>query len=148
EEYRTGIGFEWLRQLGEKLAIGKRARVGGIANISDNHWIALAIDTEAESIGYGDGFRDAVPSRLRSHVYWWIHQHIGLQFKWMDLPIPKQIDGHSCGVLAYLSLAHWADTKHFPLPKSTMVAMADERLKIFLLLVELHKREVCLVTPK
>ncbi|KAJ7843603.1 hypothetical protein B0H14DRAFT_3688863 [Mycena olivaceomarginata] len=123
EEYRTGVGFEWLRQLGETLAMGKRTRMGGIANISDNHWIALAIDTEAETIGYGDG--------LRSHIDWWIHQHLGLQFKWTDLPIPKQIDAHSCGVLAYLSLAHWADTKRFPLLKSTTAAMADERLKNF-----------------
>ncbi|KAJ6543745.1 hypothetical protein DFH09DRAFT_1390325, partial [Mycena vulgaris] len=138
EEYHTGVGFEWLRQLGETLVMGKRTRVGGIANIGNNHWIALAIDTEAEIIGYGDGFRNAVPSRLRSHVDWWIHQHLGLQFKWTDLPISKQIDAHSCGVLAYSSLAHWADAKHFPLPKSTTAAMADERLKIFLRLIERH----------
>ncbi|KAJ7362739.1 hypothetical protein DFH08DRAFT_841388 [Mycena albidolilacea] len=68
EEYRTGVGFEWLRQLGETLAMGKRTRMGGIANISDNHWIALAIDTEAETIGYGDGFHNTIPSRLRSHI--------------------------------------------------------------------------------
>jgi hypothetical protein len=70
EEYRTGVGFKWLRQLGETLAMGKRTRVGGIANISDNHWIALAIDTEAETIGYGDGFHNTIPSRLQSHIDW------------------------------------------------------------------------------
>jgi hypothetical protein len=50
-----------------------------------------------------------------------------------------QIDAHSCGVLAYLSLAHWADTKRVPLLKSTTAAMADERLKIFLRLVGRHE---------
>ncbi|KAJ7826137.1 hypothetical protein B0H14DRAFT_2239168, partial [Mycena olivaceomarginata] len=141
EKYRTGASLGWLRKLGEALAMGKGTRLGGIANISENHWIAFTIDTEAQVVGYGDGFRSAVPSGLRSHVDWWISQNLGLQFKWTDLPIPKQIDPHSCGILAYFSLAHWVDSKRFPLPKSTIAAMADERVKMFLRVVEHHERK-------
>ncbi|KAJ6556187.1 hypothetical protein B0H19DRAFT_1262283 [Mycena capillaripes] len=33
--------------------------------------------------------------------------------------------------LAYIALAYWSNSEHFPLPKSTAVSMADERIKMF-----------------
>ncbi|KAJ7358430.1 hypothetical protein DFH08DRAFT_687019 [Mycena albidolilacea] len=148
EMYRTGTGFRWLRRLGEAFAMHKHNRLGAIANINDNHWIALTIDCEAEVIGYGDGFRRTVPSGLRSHLDWWLHQHLGIQFQWTDLPIPKQTDPHSCGILAYFSLAHWFDSQRFPLPNPTAAVMAEERMKMFLRVVEHGGKVYMLATYK
>ncbi|KAJ7897754.1 hypothetical protein B0H13DRAFT_1623428, partial [Mycena leptocephala] len=141
EEYRTVGRFRWLRRLGVAFATKDRDRLGSIANIYDNHWVALTIDCGKKVIGYGDGFRGKVPPSLHKHLDWWLFEHLGVEFKWTDIPIPKQTDPHSCGLLAYFALANWFNSERFPLPKCSAAFMADERIKMFLRVVERHERK-------
>jgi hypothetical protein len=144
EKYQTDPQFNWLRRLGSQLATKEHQRLGGIVNVHDNHWIALTIDCKNNIVGYGDGFHQKAPATLCVHVDWWLFQHLGVKFKWKDIPVAKQIDPHSCGILAYHTLANWFDSKRFPLPESTAAAsMADERIKFFLRIIERHERQVC-----
>jgi hypothetical protein len=144
EKYQTDPQFNWLRRLGSQLAMKEHQRLGGIVNVHDNHWIALTIDCKNNIVGYGDGFRQKAPANLCAHVDWWLFQHLGVKFKWKDIPVAKQIDPHSCGILAYHTLANWFGSKRFPLPESTAAAsMADERIKFFLRIIERHERQVC-----
>ncbi|KAJ7176100.1 hypothetical protein C8R43DRAFT_857866, partial [Mycena crocata] len=138
EVYRKARHFRWLRRLGQSFATKDRNRLGTIANEHENHWVALVIDCEKKLVGYGNGFGTSVPASLRKHLDWWLFEHLGLQFKWKDIPVVKQTDPHSCGILAYLVLAHWFDKDRFPLPNSVAAAMADERIKIFLRIAERH----------
>ncbi|KAJ7801360.1 hypothetical protein B0H14DRAFT_2895826, partial [Mycena olivaceomarginata] len=73
DTYRTARQFQWLRRLGEAFATKDRRRLGTIVNKDENHWVGLAIDCEEET-------------------------HLGVKFRWMDLPIPSQNDVHSCGL--------------------------------------------------
>ncbi|KAJ6590197.1 hypothetical protein B0H10DRAFT_1831077 [Mycena sp. CBHHK59/15] len=143
EVYRTARSFGWLRRIGSVFATKNRDRLGWIGNINEDHWVALAIDSRNEVIGYGDGFQGKVPPHLRKHLNWWIFEHLGVEFTWKNIPIPNQTDPHSCGILAYFSLANWSDSARFPLPESTAASMADERIKMFLRIVDTHERKVC-----
>ncbi|KAJ7744391.1 hypothetical protein B0H16DRAFT_1322159, partial [Mycena metata] len=141
ERYRTARQFRWLRRLGASLATKDRLRVGTIGNKNENHWITLTIDGEKKAVGYGDGFRGKPSQSLREHLNWWLFEHLGVPFKWSDIPVAKQDDPHSCGILSYFDLAHWFDSERFPLPKCTAASMADERIKMFLRIVERHQRK-------
>ncbi|KAJ7150102.1 hypothetical protein C8R43DRAFT_887447, partial [Mycena crocata] len=141
ETYRKARHFRWLRRLGESFATKERNRLGTIANENENHWVVLAIDCEKKLVGYGNGFGTSVPASLRKHLDWWLFEHLGVQFKWKDIPVAKQIDGHSCGILAYLVLAYWFNKERFPLPNSTAASMADERIKMFLRIFERHRKK-------
>ncbi|KAJ7037117.1 hypothetical protein C8F04DRAFT_953189, partial [Mycena alexandri] len=141
DEYRTDPGLAWLRRVGASFATKDRTRLGTITNKDENHWVTLGIDCEKEHVGYGDGFRGKPSPTLRKHLDWWLFEHLGAKFKWVDIPVAKQNDPHSCGILAYFDLAHWFDSERFLLPKCTVASMADERLKMFLRIVERHKEK-------
>ncbi|KAJ7182139.1 hypothetical protein C8R46DRAFT_1210728 [Mycena filopes] len=55
EAYRTARSFGWLRRIGTSFATKQRTRLGTIANKSENHWVALGIDSKKDVVGYGDG---------------------------------------------------------------------------------------------
>ncbi|KAJ7307002.1 hypothetical protein DFH08DRAFT_720203, partial [Mycena albidolilacea] len=141
EKYRTARKFGWLRRLGASFATKDRTRLGTIANKNESHWVTLTIDCDKKAVGYGDGFRAKPSSTLREHVNWWLSEHLGMDFKWSDIPVATQKDPHSCGILGYFDLAHWFDPERFPLPQSTAASMADERIKIFLRIVERHQKK-------
>ncbi|KAJ7695554.1 hypothetical protein B0H14DRAFT_2418745, partial [Mycena olivaceomarginata] len=133
EAYRTGREWRWVRRLGDAFATGQRKRFGTIANINENHWVAIAFNCEEKVIYYGDPMGGAVPKHVRDHYNWWIYEHLGEEYCWKDLPMPLQRDLHSCGILAYFGLAHFFDPEYFPLPVPTLDSMANERLKMFIL---------------
>ncbi|KAK6968926.1 hypothetical protein R3P38DRAFT_3508514, partial [Favolaschia claudopus] len=140
--YRTDSQFGWLRRLGIAFATGNRLRLGTILYQNENHWVALTIDCEKKVVGYGDGFGKKVSAAHRRHLDWWLNEHLGVQFKWVDIPVVKQNDMHSCGILAYFALAHWFDPERFPLPKCTAASMAEERIKMFLRLVKHYQQQI------
>ncbi|KAJ7083057.1 hypothetical protein B0H15DRAFT_785202 [Mycena belliarum] len=142
ERYRTDQDFKWLRRLGTSFATKGCTRFGSIANENEDHWTALAIDADKCTVGYGNGFHTDVPDDLREHLDWWLFEHLGVEFKWVDIPVVRQLDPHSCGILAYFALAHWFDPKRFPLPDGTAASMADERIKMFLRIVQHNDRAV------
>ncbi|KAJ7155296.1 hypothetical protein C8R46DRAFT_841387, partial [Mycena filopes] len=106
DAYRTAHSFGWLRRIGTSLATKQRIRLGTIGNKNENHWVALGIDAEAGVVGYGDGFRGKPSPSLERHVDWWLYEHLGRALKWKDIPVAKQHDPHSCGILGYFDLAH------------------------------------------
>ncbi|KAJ7094036.1 hypothetical protein B0H15DRAFT_776460, partial [Mycena belliarum] len=140
DRYRTDQGFRWLRRLGTAFATKDRTRSGTISNENENHWITLVIDAEKQIVGYGNGFRTQVPADLRKHLDWWLNEHLATKFKWVDIPVAQQTDPHSCGILAYFTLAHWFDPERFPLPTCTAAAMAEARIKMFLRIVRYDER--------
>jgi hypothetical protein len=140
--YRTARKFQWLRRLGQAFVMKERRRLGTIVNKDEAHWVGLTIDCEKETVGYGDGFGRKVAAELQRHVDWWLVEHLGVKFRWIDLPIPMQTDTHLCGLLAYSALANFFDGEHFPLPKATATSMADERVKMFLRIAERHNSKV------
>ncbi|KAK7059424.1 hypothetical protein R3P38DRAFT_2758863 [Favolaschia claudopus] len=75
--------------------------------------------------GSRNGFLTKAPASLRKSLNWWLFEHLGVKFKWVDLPVVKQNDPHSCGILAYFALAHWFDAERFQLPKCTAASMAE-----------------------
>jgi hypothetical protein len=55
EEYKTQKGFVWVRGLGEGLvACSQTVLINGHLGKKNKHWVALAVDTEAKTIHYGD----------------------------------------------------------------------------------------------
>ncbi|KAJ7861923.1 hypothetical protein B0H13DRAFT_1538861, partial [Mycena leptocephala] len=141
ESYQTARRFGWLRKLGASFAMKDRKRLGSIANKNEDHWVALGIDCERKAIGYGDGFRTKLSASLRKHLDWWLIEHLSAEFKWTDIPVVKQSDPHSCGILAYFAMAHWFDSERFPLPKCTATSMVEEHIRMFLRIVERHERK-------
>ncbi|KAJ7917809.1 hypothetical protein B0H13DRAFT_2440292 [Mycena leptocephala] len=117
EAYRTDNRFGWLRRIGASFATKNRTRLGTIANKNENHWVTLAIDSEKKV-------------------------HLALVFKWTDIPVAKQNDPHSCGILSYFNLAHWFDSERFPLPECISASMAEERIKMFLQIVGRHEKKM------
>jgi hypothetical protein len=142
EAYRTAREWRWVRQLGEAFTIGQRRRFGTIANINENHWVAIAFDSGEKAIYYGDSMGGEVPKSIRDQYNWWIYEHLGQEYCWKELPIPQQSDLCSCGILAHFCLAHFFDPEHFPLPVPTLDSMANERLKMFIRAAERHKNAV------
>ncbi|KAJ7183937.1 hypothetical protein C8R46DRAFT_827156, partial [Mycena filopes] len=142
EAYRTDRSLAWLRRIGTSFATKHRTRLGTIPNKNENHWVALTIDCRTQQVGYGDGFRGTPSKALQKHLDWWLFEHLALEFKWVNIPVAKQNDPHSCGILGYFDLAHSFDSARFPLPQCTSASMADERIKMFLRIVEYHEKKV------
>lgn len=69
-------------------------------------------------------------------VEWWTHHHTGHGFACEKLPITRQDDGFSCGLLAYNALTHWANPEKYPLIDATKVD--DARLEILLGVIIQH----------
>jgi hypothetical protein len=66
--------------------------LGSIANNNENQWVTLAIDCEKKVVGYGNRFHANAPMSLRKHLDWWLFEHLGVKFKWADIPVVKQND--------------------------------------------------------
>jgi hypothetical protein len=137
----TAHHFGWLQWLGTSFAMKDRTCLGTIANKDENHWVALSIDCEKQVIGYG--FRGKPLLSLCKHLNWWLFKHLGVVFQWTGIPVAKQNDSHSCGILGYFDLVHWFNSVCFALPKCTSASMANKRIKMFLQIVECHNKKVC-----
>ncbi|KAJ7056037.1 hypothetical protein C8F01DRAFT_1234071 [Mycena amicta] len=141
DRYSSSRNYSWLRGIGQAFATGDLARFATIANINENHWIALAIDVEQKAIFCGNSILMDVPKRFKEAYTWWLREHLGESFEWKDLPVPQQSDSHSCGILAYRAIAHFLDTVQYPLPRGTAREMAHERLKMLIRVVKRHKQQ-------
>lgn len=141
ERYGTGTNYGWLHATGEMLAGGTRDEIGMIANINRNHWVAVCLDFKNHQILYGDSLRDTPNQELVHALKWWTHLHTGHIFMIEDLPISRQTDGYSCGLLAWNALTvYFLRNKNLPLmdPKN----VDDERLKVLLRIIERHQDQV------
>jgi hypothetical protein len=131
--YETAQTFRWLRRLGEDVVHG-RQRVLTIHNLGmdEDHWVAIVIDGEHETIHYGNSFNKDMPLELLNAYQWWLSQHAPSAFTIEKLPITSQEDTSSCGFLSQNSLDHFAFPDTIPLIARSGIHAA--RLKTFLLM--------------
>ncbi|KAF7324415.1 hypothetical protein MVEN_02644000 [Mycena venus] len=136
ESYLFDPQYLDLRNLGAEFATGGHKKLCTIANIHKDHWVALVVDFVAETVHYGDSFGEGFNASLRGAYDWWIEQHTDKKFTWVRMPITPQTDGHSCGILALNSLAHYLDANRFPL--LNMAEVANERLRVLSKTIDQH----------
>lgn len=114
--------------VGEELAKGIRTRVCGIMNVEESHWVSVGIEVIKRDIWYGDSLGKS-NCEIREALEWWIRQHIPKDFYHKNLPITKQLDGHTCSILAVNA------TGHFCLPGTILLLQpgqaVQERVKFF-----------------
>lgn len=141
DEYATHPGYAWIRKKGQELATGVQDMLITIANVNNNHWVAVVVDFKESNIQYGDSMGGTIDGDLEAVLIWWIHHHTGRTFTTSYLPITRQQDGHSCGILAWNALV----VHLFPMenPLADVRAVADERLKAFLQISHRHNEKVC-----
>lgn len=111
-----------------------------IANIGNSHWIALVIDFKNSRILYGDSMGGTIDEGINDALTWWIGHHTGKDFVQSYLPITRQQDGYSCGILAWFALAVFLLPESYSLPEARVVA--DERLRMFLRVSDRHNARV------
>ncbi|KAJ7301085.1 hypothetical protein DFH08DRAFT_827863 [Mycena albidolilacea] len=69
-----------LRNLGAEFVTGNHKKLGTIANINNDHWVALVVDFVAETVHYGDSFGGGFNASLRGAYDWYIEQHTDKKF--------------------------------------------------------------------
>jgi hypothetical protein len=96
------------------LVSGYRDSLAGILFVSGNHWTAYMINVKEHSISYGDSFGHNLPVQAKQAFVWWLGELLALknqgvegQIQHLLLPITRQKDGFSCGILATNALAHY-----------------------------------------
>lgn len=138
EEYITEQGYQWIRQRGQDLALGKREKLGTIVNLGDNHWVAVVLDYNKGAIWYGDSLGDEVDEACKLTLKWWTRFHTGDDFKVWKMRTLMQQDGYSCGLLAWLALAAFFLKDQYQLVQATPNWVAEEQLKILCQVVDRH----------
>jgi Ulp1 protease family, C-terminal catalytic domain len=141
ELYRAGTydaleGASWIRRKSQDFATGVYDVFATIVNINSNHWVPIVVDFKASKILYGNSIGGVIDEGIEEILTWWTYHHTGVTFTKTYLPITRQRDGFSCGLLAWNALA----TYLLPDIHSLFNAldMAKERLKIFLQVIEQH----------
>jgi hypothetical protein len=125
DAYHTGQQFAWIRAIGDDLMKQEQALLT-MAHLDDDnkHWVGIVINAQDKVIYYGDSLESPIPPDLLETYRWWISQHLTSSFDLQDLPITRQEDGSSCGILADNSLSHFAFPELFLLFKSFEVRAA------------------------
>lgn len=140
DNYATKSAYAWIRKIGQDLATGVQQTLVTIANINKNHWVAIVVDFERSKIRYADSMARTIHEDVERVLTWWINHHTGWHFTTSYLPITRQRDGHSCGVLAWNALAVHLFPETYSLPDAK--AVGDERLKMFLQICNRHNEKV------
>jgi hypothetical protein len=135
ENYPIKKHYQWLREKGEALANGENTHLATIVNIEGNHWVAVIIDSQNKVIHFGDSFRHTIPNDLKHVFNWWLGFHMNsTPFSYQPLPVSRQSDTFSCGVLCWDGLRSFL-LKSKPRLINPKQAL-DERIRIFLRLVK------------
>jgi hypothetical protein len=139
-QYATASSYNWLRTKGQEFGTGVLDKLATITNVGGNHWVAVVIDFRLSQILYGDSLGGTITVEIKTVLNWWVHYHTSHQFTTNRLPITRQRDGYSCGMMAWNAVATEVLPKNYMLMKSDSVA--DERLKMFLRVSECHNDKV------
>lgn len=97
--------WEWLREKGGKYANGTWKKAATITITGGNHWVKIILDFENASVQYGDSMGGQLAEDMRNAIDWWTFLHSGQKFAHQSLPITRQRDDHSCGLIAWNALA-------------------------------------------
>jgi hypothetical protein len=136
--YDEDKGAAWVRRQSEELATGVYDIFATIVNLDNNHWVPIVVDFKASKILYGDSMGGAIDDNVEEILTWWTYHHTGVTFTKTYLPITRQRDGFSCGLLAWNALAAYLLPDIYSLVNASDVA--KERLKMFLRVVEQHHK--------
>jgi hypothetical protein len=137
QAYTTERCYEWLRHRGDELAIGEKRYLSTIANQDNVHWVAIVLDFDQRKILYGDSYEKCISAEHHTIIDWWTEHHVGMCFTIRDLPVRRQVDNFSCGILAWDSLR-----LHYGLATSSMNLCPFEcRATVFLRLTEYYHKD-------
>ena len=106
DKYQTEHLYGWMRKRGEDLAGGQKRYLATVANRDNVHWVALVVDFVTQELLYGDSFGHPISESMLAVINWWTHYHTNSCFTVSTLPISRQQDGFSCGMLAWDALRH------------------------------------------
>lgn len=140
--YDQSSGYKWVRERGKEMADGTRTKLGTIAHTGGQHWVALIFDFENSIIYFGDSLGGKMISKIHKSVIWWTHYHSDIHFEMQKLPITRQLNGFSCGLLSWNALCAFLllDVSLFPV---STARVHNKRMKIFLRVIERHNNEKC-----
>jgi len=116
--YKMEQSFGWVRAIGNNLMAQEQTLLT-VAHLGKKHeqWVGLVVDAWEKTIHYGDSFVSHMPSRLLETYQCWITQHLSSTFTLKDLPITRQEDSPSCGVISDNALNNFALSDVTPLMK-------------------------------
>jgi hypothetical protein len=133
--------FAWVHGQGEWFVGGTRNQLGMIVNIDGNHWVAVILNFCKGIIWFGDSLGNTIPPDLLAILKWWTHTHTGKCFDVVDLPITRQTNGYSCGLLAWNALVVFFLQGKYNLIHGNEVD--DKRLRVLLRVFSRHQDKVC-----
>ncbi|KAJ7812888.1 hypothetical protein B0H14DRAFT_3751873 [Mycena olivaceomarginata] len=132
--YWMARDLQWIRDLGDDLVQNRAALLTSahLGPVTDEpHWVGIVFDCRDKPVvRYGDSFKSPIPAELLAACTWWLGQHTMTlaPVEHAELPIARQQDGHSRGMLVNNAHEHFIDPS-VPLDGPTHVANA--RLQIF-----------------
>ncbi|THU85169.1 hypothetical protein K435DRAFT_686053 [Dendrothele bispora CBS 962.96] len=131
--------FRWLHRIASRLVTGTKTLLGTLANVCGNHWVAIVINTEMQTILHGDSLGASIDGELCSVLKWWTYEHFGVNFGVEQMEIARQKDSYSCGLFAWGALEAFFldDTERLMEDEK----MEDCRLKAFLRIMDRHKHQ-------
>ncbi|KZP06265.1 hypothetical protein FIBSPDRAFT_764713 [Athelia psychrophila] len=138
--YAEARAFEAVCEAGEGLGDGTYQQLATVTH-RDGHWLAVVVDAENDQVLYGDSFGGAIDSEMKTVLMWWTQLHTGRTFSLVQLTLTYQIDGYSCGLLAWNGVAHHLYPLKYPLIKAD--AVDDGRLEVLLKIANHHQDRVC-----
>jgi hypothetical protein len=131
EEYKMQKGFAWVRGLGQGLVTcSQMVLTTAHLGKKNKHWVALAVDTEAKKIYYGDSLGSLIPTNLFATYQWCMQQHYSSSSELHNLPITQQEDESSCSIVADNALTHLTFPNKVPL--YTPLEMQATRMLTFI----------------
>ena len=140
DRYAMASSYAWLQVKGQELAMGVLEMLATIANIGDDHWIALILDFKSLTILCGDSMGGTIDEDIERALTWWIQHHTRKHFTTSCLPITCWQDSHSCGILAWVALAAFLFLERNALVEARVVA--DKRLRMSLQVADCHNEMV------
>jgi hypothetical protein len=123
--------------MGHMLATGTLDLLAFLANLNQNHWVAVVLDFRKDIFWYGDSLGGKIPSSMEESLKWWTTFHSGKNFTIKKLTITIQKDFFSCGLLAWNALCvfFFQETAHL-IPAERV---AEGRLKILVRILYQHR---------
>lgn len=139
----------FLRKIGTELQVGNLVQVGLCVNVNmgrpsklpgnsdtGNHWVALVVDIQEQTLYFGDAEGCAAPIELLAATRSWLREYFDQDFIRSDLRCTKQPTSWCCGDLAMNMIAHHFDNK-ISLASSNPVGVEEYRRSTFQELVHL-----------
>jgi len=136
DKYVSDRMFYWCQEDRHGLETGIHDLLGFTVHINDNHFLAMVLDFQKAIIWSGDSLTNKINPGVMKILEWWTHFHTGHWFKQQSLPVTRQLDSYSCGLLTCNALSS------FLLNSSQLLVKAEAAthawLRVFLQVVEHH----------